>query len=227
MCSQVKCFSNWGWQTLVKKWLQHSDWFVAYNSKNALTPPWVQMSNECQTLFLITANNFNLMCSYMFFQSFHPQIQLHWWRLCDSVKSSEQKLESGPWVGIVLSYWCLFIWTSFLYLLATVASVVSVSSNKWRRCSLSCSFFWSWLFSCEKKFFFIIEVAESVDSLIFAYFYNKISFTVPIQSRRRSTSMILWSLSAILASAVLMFLSASSSRLMYSSSWACVNRNMF
>lgn len=167
MCSQVKYFSNWGWQTLVKKWLQHSDWFVAYNSKNALTPPWVQMSNECQTLFLTTENNFNLMCSYMFFQSFHPQTQLHWWRLCDSVKSSEQKLESGPWVGIVLSYWCLLIWTSFLYLLAKVASVVSVSSNKRRRCSLSCSFFWSWLFSCEKNFFFHYRGCWKCRELIF------------------------------------------------------------
>lgn len=67
--------------------------------------------------------------------------------------------------------------------------------------------------------------AESVDS--FVYFIIHISSTFPIQFSRRSTSMILWSLSAILASAVLMVFSASSSRLMYSSSWACVHRNTY
>ena len=35
-----------------------------------------------------------------------------------------------------------------VYLLTTVASVVSVWSIKRRRCSHSCSFLWSWLFSC-------------------------------------------------------------------------------
>ena len=61
--------------------------------------------------------------------------------------------------------------------------------------------------------------------IIDRFLCKKMCLTFPIQSRRRSTSMILWSLSAILASAILMFFSASSSRLMYSSSWACVSRN--
>ena len=51
--------------------------------------------------------------------------------------------------------------------------------------------------------------------------------TLLIQSSRRSSSTILWSRSLILASAVLMSFSASSSRLMYSSSWACVKRYRF
>lgn len=80
---------------------------------------------------------------------------------------------------------------SCLDFLAAAASVLSVSSNNLSRCSHSCSFCWSW------------------------------SFSIPMQLRRRSTSMIRWSLSAIFASAVLRFLSASSRRLMYSSSWAC------
>lgn len=48
-----------------------------------------------------------------------------------------------------------------------------------------------------------------------------------MQSSRRSTSLILWSRSVILVSAILMVLSASSSRLMYSSIWACVNTQTF
>lgn len=47
-----------------------------------------------------------------------------------------------------------------------------------------------------------------------------LGLTCPIQSSRRSTSLILWSLSAILASAILAFFSASSNRLIYSSIWA-------
>lgn len=58
-------------------------------------------------------------------------------------------------------------------------------------------------------------------------FNFSLCFTCPMQSRRRSTSLILWSLSAILASAILAFLSASSRRLIYTSSWAWVNTNVF
>lgn len=54
-------------------------------------------------------------------------------------------------------------------------------------------------------------------------FLCSVSSTFPMQSSRRSTSMILWSFSTILASAVLRFRSVSSSRLMYSSSWALEN----
>lgn len=42
-----------------------------------------------------------------------------------------------------ISLKCFLYGSSFFYLLATLASVVSVSSNRWRCCSCSCSFIWS------------------------------------------------------------------------------------
>lgn len=51
-----------------------------------------------------------------------------------------------------ISLKCFLYGSSFFYLLATLASVVSVSSNRWRCCSCSCSFIWSWVFSCKIKY---------------------------------------------------------------------------